>query len=243
MVCLSSVSRLRLCYLLFATYIVLDVSVSLTTVIELTTGDFGSQTNTSDPDENLKKTNKTLPFEDWASPNEKFLYESTNITERGDILKKAVRKSTKNESDIEQNREGWKGRVTYVKKVSHLNVPNSMVLMDLFIELSGFLVFLTLNITALVGLRKSKALLLLPWLIVYLISIAASYINFAFLLVTSAFGDGFKSWKIFWPLATAISFHLGWILVKTVLEDFKNQTSGSVQNARTQEAENATSNM
>ena len=133
--------------------------------------------------------------------------------------------------------------MTYVKKVSHLNVPNSMVLMDLFIELSGFLVFLTLNITALVGLRKSKALLLLPWLIVYLISIAASYINFAFLLVTSAFGDGFKSWKIFWPLATAISFHLGWILVKTVLEDFKNQTSGSDQNMRTHETENATSNM
>ena len=238
MVCLSSVSRLRLCYLLFATYIVLDVSVSLPTVIELTTGDFGSQTNISDPDEIL-----TLPFEDWASPNEKYLYESTKITERGDILKKAVRKSTKNDSDIEQNREGWKGRVTYVKKVSHINVPSSMVLMDLFIELSGFLVFLTLNITALVGLRKSKALLLLPWLIVYLISIAASYINFAFLLVTSAFGDGFKSWKIFWPLATAISFHLGWILVKTVLEDFKNQTSGSDQNVRTHETENATSNM
>ena len=238
MVCLSPVSRLRLCYLLFATYIVLDVSVSLPTVIELTTGDFGSQTNISDPDEIL-----TLPFEDWASPNEKYLYESTKITERGDILKKAVRKSTKNESDIEQNREGWKGRVTYVKKVSHLNVPSSMVLMDLFIELSGFLVFLTLNITALVGLRKSKALLLLPWLIVYLISIAASYINFAFLVVTSAFGDGFKSWKIFWPLATAISFHLGWILVKTVLEDFKNQTTGSDQNVRTHEAENATSNM
>ena len=238
MVCLSSVSRLRLCYLLFATYIVLDVSVSLPTVIELTTGDFGSQTNISDPDEIL-----TLPFEDWASPNEKYLYESTKITERGDILKKAVRKSTKNDSDIEQNREGWKGRVTYVKKVSHINVPSSMVLMDLFIELSGFLVFLTLNITALVGLRKSKALLLLPWLIVYLISIAASYINFAFLVVTSAFGDGFKSWKIFWPLATAISFHLGWILVKTVLEDFKNQTSGSDQNVRTHEAENATSNM
>ena len=238
MVCLSSVSRLRLCYLLFATYIVLDVSVSLPTVIELTTGDFGSQTNISDPDEIL-----TLPFEDWASPNEKYLYESTKIPERGDILKKAVRKSTKNDSDIEQNREGWKGRVTYVKKVSHINVPSSMVLMDLFIELSGFLVFLTLNITALVGLRKSKALLLLPWLIVYLISIAASYINFAFLVVTSAFGDGFKSWKIFWPLATAISFHLGWILVKTVLEDFKNQTSGSDQNVRTQEAENATSNM
>ena len=238
MVCLSPVSRLRLCYLLFATYIVLDVSVSLTTVIELTTGDFGSQTNISDPDEIL-----TLPFEDWASPNEKYLYESTKITERGDILKKAVRKSTKNDSDIEQNREGWKGRVTYVKKVSHINVPSSMVLMDLFLELSGFLVFLTLNITALVGLRKSKALLLLPWLIVYLISIAASYINFAFLLVTSAFGDGFKSWKIFWPLATAISFHLGWILVKTVLEDFKNQTSGSDQNVRTQEGENATSNM
>ena len=238
MVCLSSVSRLRLCYLLFATYIVLDVSVSLPTVIELTTGDFGSQTNISDPDEIL-----TLPFEDWASPNEKYLYESTKITERGDILKKAVRKSTKNDSDIEQNREGWKGRVTYVKKVSHLNVPSSMVLMDLFIELSGFLVFLTLNITALVGLRKSKALLLLPWLIVYLISIAASYINFAFLVVTSAFGDGFKSWKIFWPLATAISFHLGWILVKTVLEDFKNQTSGSDQNVRTHETENATSNM
>ena len=238
MVCLSSVSRLRLCYLLFATYIVLDVSVSLPTVIELTTGDFGSQTNISDPDEIL-----TLPFEDWASPNEKYLYESTKITERGDILKKAVRKSTKNDSDIEQNREGWKGRVTYVKKVSHINVPSSMVLMDLFIELSGFLVFLTLNITALVGLRKSKALLLLPWLIVYLISIAASYINFAFLVVTSAFGDGFKSWKIFWPLATAISFHLGWILVKTVLEDFKNQTTGSDQNVRTHEAENATSNM
>ena len=238
MVCLSPVSRLRLCYLLFATYIVLDVSVSLPTVIELTTGDFGSQTNISDPDEIL-----TLPFEDWASPNEKYLYESTKITERGDILKKAVRKSTKNDSDIEQNREGWKGRVTYVKKVSHINVPSSMVLMDLFIELSGFLVFLTLNITALVGLRKSKALLLLPWLIVYLISIAASYINFAFLVVTSAFGDGFKSWKTFWPLATAISFHLGWILVKTVLEDFKNQTSGSDQNVRTQEAENATSNM
>ena len=238
MVCLSPVSRLRLCYLLFATYIVLDVSVSLPTVIELTTGDFGSQTNISDPDEIL-----TLPFEDWASPNEKYLYESTKITERGDILKKAVRKSTKNDSDIEQNREGWKGRVTYVKKVSHINVPSSMVLMDLFIELSGFLVFLTLNITALVGLRKSKALLLLPWLIVYLISIAASYINFAFLVVTSAFGDGFKSWKIFWPLATAISFHLGWILVKTVLEDFKNQTSGSDQNVTTQEAENATSNM
>lgn len=238
MVCLSSVSRLRLCYLLFATYIVLDVSVSLPTVIELTTGDFGSQTNISDPDEIL-----TLPFEDWASPNEKYLYESTKITERGDILKKAVRKSTKNDSDIEQNREGWKGRVTYVKKVSHINVPSSMVLMDLFIELSGFLVFLTLNITALVGLRKSKALLLLPWLIVYLISIAASYINFAFLVVTSAFGDGFKSWKIFWPLATAISFHLGWILVKTVLEDFKNQTSGSDQNVRTHETENATSNM
>ena len=238
MVCLSSESRLRLCYLLFATYIVLDVSVSLTTVIELTTGDFGSQTNISDPDEIL-----TLPFEDWASPNEKYLYESTKITERGDILKKAVRKSTKNDSDIEQNREGWKGRVTYVKKVSHINVPSSMVLMDLFIELSGFLVFLTLNITALVGLRKSKALLLLPWLIVYLISIAASYINFAFLVVTSAFGDGFKSWKIFWPLATAISFHLGWILVKTVLEDFKNQTSGSDQNVRTHETENATSNM
>ena len=238
MVCLSSESRLRLCYLLFATYIVLDVSVSLPTVIELTTGDFGSQTNISDPDEIL-----TLPFEDWASPNEKYLYESTKIPERGDILKKAVRKSTKNDSDIEQNREGWKGRVTYVKKVSHINVPSSMVLMDLFIELSGFLVFLTLNITALVGLRKSKALLLLPWLIVYLISIVASYINFAFLLVTSAFGDGFKSWKIFWPLATAISFHLGWILVKTVLEDFKNQTSGSDQNVRTHETENATSNM
>ena len=243
MVCLSSVTRLRLCYLLFATYIILDVSVSLTTVIGLTTGDFGSQTNISNPDQTLKKTNKTVPFEDWASPNEKYLYESTKITERGDILKKAVRKSTKNESDIEQNREGWKGRVTYVKKVSHLNVPSFMVFMDLFIELSGFLVFLTLNITALVGLRKSKALLLLPWLIVYLISIAASYINFAFLLVTSAFGDGFKSWKIFWPLATAISFHLGWILVKTVLEDFKNQTSGSDQNMRTHETENATSNM
>ena len=240
MVCLSSVTRLRLCYLLFATYIILD---SLTTVIGLTTGDFGSQTNISNPDQTLKKTNKTVPFEDWASPNEKYLYESTKITERGDILKKAVRKSTKNESDIEQNREGWKGRVTYVKKVSHLNVPSFMVFMDLFIELSGFLVFLTLNITALVGLRKSKALLLLPWLIVYLISIAASYINFAFLLVTSAFGDGFKSWKIFWPLATAISFHLGWILVKTVLEDFKNQTSGSDQNMRTHETENATSNM
>ena len=130
MVCLSSVTRLRLCYLLFATYIILDVSVSLTTVIGLTTGDFGSQTNISNPDQTLKKTNKTVPFEDWASPNEKYLYESTKITERGDILKKAVRKSTKNESDIEQNREGWKGRVTYVEKVSHLYVPSSMDLMD-----------------------------------------------------------------------------------------------------------------
>ena len=184
---LSLNHRTNLCYLLFSTFIVMDVYVSLSTVLLLTRSDTWIRTNTTDgyvtPGEG--GTNQTLPVKDLPNHSEK-------------------------PSGIRQRR-------------------NEVLEFSVFAEFSGFAVFLILNITALVGLRKSKALLLLPWIIVYLISISASYINFSFLLITNLVSDSVNNWRIFLPLATGIIFQMGWILVKSVFEDFKKQMQRSEQ--------------
>ena len=134
-----------------------------------------------------------------------------------------------NEFDVsfhEGQQEHHKESPTYFNKIFKLKDPTILIL-DVFAEVLGFTVFLILNVTALVGLKKSKALLLLPWIIVYLISISASYINFSFLLTIHLVSDGVNNWKIFLPLATGIIFHLAWILVKGVFEDFKAQMGQS----------------
>ena len=198
---LSLNHRTRLCYLLFSTFIALDVYVSGSTVLLLTRSDTGFRTNITDDDVTPRqgRTNHSLPVKDMPNHNEKSF-------------------------------------------PTKLKDP-TFLFFDVFAEFTGFAVFLILNVVALVGLRKSKAQLLLPWIIVYLISISASYINFSFLLITHLLSNGLNNWKIFLPLATAIVFHMGWILVKSVFEDFKKQMQRSEQSEISQVGNVTTSNL
>lgn len=187
------------------------------------------------------RTNQSLPVEEMASRNEKLFYQKPRtsvITLDEDIP--AEQQKLPDTRRLDQ--EGWKGHLTYAKKSHKLKDP-AILMLDLFAEFSGFTVFLILNVTALVGLRKSKALFLLPWIIVYLISIFASYTTFSFLLIMNLVSDSVINWKIFLPLATGITFHLGWILVKSVFEDFKKQMPRSEQSGRSQVGHDITSHL
>ena len=219
---LSLSHRTSLCYLLFSTFIIMDVYVSLTTVFLLTRSDTWVRTNITDRDVAQGGTNQSLPVKEMTNHSEKSFSLRRKPSDIGQ------RKGEFEVPFIDPEQEGWEEPPTYFKKVSKLENP-SILLLDVFAEFSGFTVFLILNVTALVGLRKSKALLLLPWIIVYLISISASYINFSFLLITNLVSDSVNNWRIFLPLATGIIFQMGWILVKSVFEDFKKQMQRSEQ--------------
>ena len=219
---LSLSHRTSLCYLLFSTYIIMDVYVSLTTVLLLTRSDTWVRTNITDRDVTQGGTNQSLPVKEMTNHSEKSFSLRRKPSDIGQ------RKGEFEVPFIDPEQEGWEEPPTYFKKVSKQENP-SILLLDVFAEFSGFTVFLILNVTALVGLRKSKALLLLPWIIVYLISISASYINFSFLLITNFVSDSVNNWRIFLPLATGIIFQMGWILVKSVCEDFKKQMQRSEQ--------------
>ena len=219
---LSLSHRTSLCYLLFSTFIIMDVYVSLTTVFLLTRSDTWVRTNITDRDVTQGGTNQSLPVKDVTNHSE------TSFSLRRKPSDIGQRKGEFEVPFLDPEQEGWEEPPTYFKKVSKLENP-SILLLDVFAEFSGFTVFLILNVTALVGLRKSKALLLLPWIIVYLISISASYINFSFLLITNLVSDSVNNWRIFLPLATGIIFQMGWILVKSVFEDFKKQMQRSEQ--------------
>ena len=264
---LSLYHRTSLCYLLFSTFIIMDVYVSITTVMLLTKSDTWIRTNVSDGEQNRSdgekmsrqtRTNGSLPVKDISSLNEKSISQTTRTSGMAwgkDISGEEKKKPNNDESDVSFLEALQEGReepltyfekvekpLTYFKKVHKLKDP-TILMLDLCAEFSGFTVFLILNVTALVGLRKSKALLLLPWIIVYLISISASYINFSFLLITHMVSDGVNNWKIFLPLATGMTFHLGWILVKSVFEDFKKQMPRSEQSERSQGGHDTTSNL
>ena len=265
---LSLYHRTSLCYLLFSTFIIMDVYVSLTTVMLLTQSNTWIRSNISDGEQNRSDgetmsrqgiTNQSLPVKDMASHNENPSFQKTKssgITWDKDIPTEERKKPNNDEFDVsflEAQQEGWEEPpltyfnkveepLTYFKKVHKLMDP-TILMLDMLAELSGFTVFLILNVTALVGLRKRKALLLLPWIIVYLISISASYINFSFLLITHLVSDSVNNWKIFLPLATGLTFHLGWILVKSVFEDFKKQMPRSEQSDRSQVGYDTTSNL
>ena len=219
---LSLSHRTSLCYLLFSTFIIMDVYVSLTTVFLLTRSDTWVRTNITDRDVTQGGTNQSLPVKDVTNHSEASFSLRRKPSDIGQ------RKGEFEVPFLDPEQEGWEEPPTYFKKVSKLENP-SILLLDVFAEFSGFTVFLILNVTALVGLRKSKALLLLPWIIVYLISISASYINFSFLLITNFVSDSVNNWRIFLPLATGIIFQMGWILVKSVFEDFKKQMQRSEQ--------------
>ena len=219
---LSLSHRTSLCYLLFSTFIIMDVYVSLTTVFLLTRSDTWVRTNITDRDVTQGGTNQSLPVKDVTNHSEASFSLRRKPSDIGQ------RKGEFEVPFLDPEQEGWEEPPTYFKKVSKLENP-SILLLDVFAEFSGFTVFLVLNVTALVGLRKSKALLLLPWIIVYLISISASYINFSFLLITNLVSDSVNNWRIFLPLATGIIFQMGWILVKSVFEDFKKQMQRSEQ--------------
>ena len=266
---LSLHHRRCLCYLLFSTFIITDVYVSLTTVATMTGNNDWIHKNITDDEQNIsdgnvmskhERTNhhwnKSLPDKNLENHNEKSFPQSTTNTsiktEESGSWPELTRKPNKDERNAslldEEHQDGWEGPLTYVEKTHQLNPGHplksqNIISLDLFVELSGFILFLVLNITALVGLQKSKALFLIPWIIVYLISISASYINFSFLIITHMVSDGINSWKIFLPLATGMTFNLGWILVKSVFEDFKKQTQRSEQSERGQVGPDTTSNL
>ena len=225
----------------------MDVYVSLTTVMLLTRTDTWIRANITNGETmpTQVRTNQSLPVEDAPSRNEKLFSQTTKtsgITWDADIPEEQRKKPNTDGFDVsfvEADQEGWKEHLTYVKNVHTLKDP-TILMLDIFAEFSGFAMFLFLNLTALVGLRKSKALLLLPWIIVYLINISASYITFSFLLITHLVSDGVNNWKIFLPLGIGIIFHMGWILVKSVFDDFKKQMERTEQSERSQDGHDFT---
>ena len=86
---------------------------------------------------------------------------------------------------------------------------------------TGLSVLLLSNLTALLGLQRTEAYLLVPWIFVYLVGICSSYIGATMLLVSQV-NEGALNTKIVYPLGTAIVFHLAWILVKSVFDDLKS---------------------
>ena len=83
-------------------------------------------------------------------------------------------------------------------------------------------VLLLSNLTALLGLKRTEAYLLVPWIFVYLIGICSSYIGATILFVSQINEGGTLNTKIIYPLGTAVVFHLAWILVKSVFDDLKS---------------------
>lgn len=91
-----------------------------------------------------------------------------------------------------------------------------------FIEVFALAVLLLSNLTALLGLQRTEAYLLVPWIFVYLIGICSSYIGATILFVSQINEGGALNTKIVYPLGTAVAFHLAWILVKSVFDDLKS---------------------
>ena len=89
------------------------------------------------------------------------------------------------------------------------------------VEVFALSVLLLSNLTALLGLQRTEAYLLVPWIFVYLVGICSSYIG-ATMLFVSQVNEGSLNAKIVYPLGTAIVFHLAWILVKSVFDDLKS---------------------
>ena len=90
------------------------------------------------------------------------------------------------------------------------------------VEVFALAVLLLSNLTALLGLQRTEAYLLVPWIFVYLIGICSSYIGATILFVSQINEDGELNTKIVYPLGTAVVFHLVWILVKSVFDDLKS---------------------
>ena len=90
------------------------------------------------------------------------------------------------------------------------------------VEVFALAVLLLSNLTALLGLHRTEAYLLVPWIFVYLIGICSSYIGATILFVSQINEDGELNTKIVYPLGTAVVFHLVWILVKSVFDDLKS---------------------
>ena len=90
------------------------------------------------------------------------------------------------------------------------------------IEVFALAVLLLSNLTALLGLKRREAYLLVPWIFVYLIGICSSYIGAAILFISQVNEGGTLNTKIVYPLGTALAFHLAWILVKSVFDDLKS---------------------
>ena len=93
------------------------------------------------------------------------------------------------------------------------------------VEVFALSVLLLSNLTALLGLQRTEAYLLVPWIFVYLIGICSSYIGATILFVSQINEDGELNTKIVYPLGTAVVFHLVWILVKSVFDDLKSGMS------------------
>ena len=90
------------------------------------------------------------------------------------------------------------------------------------LEVFALVVLLLSNLTALLGLQRTEAYLLVPWIFVYLIGICSSYIGASILFVSQVNEGGTLNTKIVYPLGTALAFHLAWILVKSVFDDLKS---------------------
>ena len=81
-------------------------------------------------------------------------------------------------------------------------------------------------------LRKSEAYLLVPWLFLYIIGIfrfnasfflshfSSSYIGAIIILGLQSDQGTFVTEEIFAPLFTGAAFHLVWILVRSIFNDF-----------------------
>ena len=92
------------------------------------------------------------------------------------------------------------------------------------VEVFALAVLLLSNLTALLGLQRTEAYLLVPWIFVYLIGICSSYIRATILFVSQVNEGVTLNTKIVYPLGTALAFHLAWILVKSVFDDLKSGT-------------------
>ena len=87
------------------------------------------------------------------------------------------------------------------------------------LEVLAIGILILFNLVALLGLRRGRACLLVPWMIAYFTGFCASYFRVLLLLAEQVDDEDDGGPSIFDPLATAIIFNIAWLFVCTIFKE------------------------
>ena len=117
----------------------------------------------------------------------------------------------------------------YLDWVASSGTQESKEVIVATLEVLAIVILILFNLVALLGMKREKACLLVPWIIIYFIGFCTSYFRALLLLIEQANKKYYSPSiiSIFNTLGTAIIFNLAWVFVCIIFKELiKNQREG-----------------